>query len=249
MSVAQVLFAALMLFLGSTALSATGFGIGMVAIPGLLFVLEPQTAVVVLNTIALSIEAWIVAQARKDLPLREIMPVVLAGAVGVPLGVYILKFAEPSAMRIGVSILVLGLAAIAPLKFQRDFRYSRVVGMLAGLFVGIVLPAFGVGGPLVTLFLLTRNWQRQSVRAGMALYLLVLDVFGVAGYAIAGLYSVERLTLISFMILPMLAGLALGTVLLDRMSERVFRYVVVAIILSSSLLLLVRELTDLVGSR
>ena len=248
MGVAQVVFAALMLFLGSTALSATGFGIGMVAMPGLLFVLEPQTAVVVLNTVALSIEAWIVARARKDLPLREIMPVVVAGAVGVPLGVYILKFAEPSAMRIGVSLLVLGLAAVAPLKFQHDFRCSRVVGVLAGFFVGVVLPAFGVGGPLVTLFLLTRNWQRQSVRAGMALYLLVLDVFGVSGYAIAGLYSVHRLTLIAFMIVPMLAGLALGAVLLNRMSERVFRYVVVAIILSSSMLLLVREIMVLVGN-
>lgn len=247
MGVTQVVFAALMLFLGSTALSATGFGIGMVAMPGLLFVLEPQTAVVVLNTVALSTEAWIVAQARRDLLLREIMPVVVAGAVGVPLGIYILKFAEPSAMRIGVSILVLGLAALAPLNFQRDFRYSRAVGILAGFFVGIVLPAFGVGGPLVTLFLLSRKWPRQSVRAGMALYLLVLDVFGVSGYAIAGLYSADRLTLIAFMVVPMLAGLALGAVLLNRMSERVFRYAVVAIILTSSTLLLVREVGGLIG--
>ena len=82
----------------------------------------------------------------------------------------------------------------------------------------------------------------------MALYLLVLDVFGVSGYAIAGLYSAHRLTLIAFMIVPMLAGLALGVVLLNRMSDRVFRYVVVAIILSSSMLLLVREIMDLVGN-
>lgn len=245
MSIAQVLFAALMLFLGSTALSATGFGIGMVAMPGLLFVLEPQTAVVVLNTVALSIEAWIVVQARKDIHLREIAPIVVAGAVGVPLGIYILKFADPTAMRIGISVLVLVLAAMAPLKFQRDFRYSRFVGVLAGFFVGIVLPAFGVGGPLVTLYLLTRSWERKLVRAGMALYLLVLDVFGVAGYAIADLYSVQRLILIGIMVLPMLAGLALGATLLNRMSERVFRYVVIAIIVSSSVLLLVGEVIDL----
>ena len=244
MSITQILVAALMLFLGSTALSATGFGIGMVAMPGLLFALEPQTAVVVLNTVALSIEAWIVVQARKDLP-REIAPIVVAGAIGVPLGVYILKFADPSAMRIGISILVLILAALAPLKFQRDFPYSKVVGVLAGFFVGVVLPAFGVGGPLVTLYLLTRNWQRKLVRAGMALYLLVLDVFGVAGYAIADLYSVQRLILIGLMVLPMLAGLALGAKLLNRMSERVFRYAVVTIIVSSSVLLLVGEIIDL----
>ena len=247
MSITQVGVAALMLFLGSTALSATGFGIGMVAMPGLLFVLEPQTAVVVLNTVALSIEAWIVVQARKDLPVGEVAPIVVAGAVGVPIGVYILTFAEPSIMRVGISIFVLLLAAIAPFKFQSDFRYSRVTGTLTGFLVGVVLPAFGVGGPLVTLYLLTRKWEKQAVRAAMALYLLVLDVFGVTGYAIADLYSVQRLILIALMVMPMLAGLALGATLLNRMSERVFRYVVVTIIVSSSLLLLVGELTGFAG--
>ena len=241
----QVSIAALMLFLGSTALSATGFGIGMVAMPGLLFVLEPQTAVVVLNTIAIAIEAWIVVQSRRDIPFREVLPIAAAGALGVPLAIYILKFADPSIMRIGISVLVLMFAAIATVNFQRDFPYSRVVGILAGFVVGVVLPAFGVGGPLVTLYLLTRNWQRRSVRAGMAFYLLVLDVFGIAGYAVAGLYTAERLTLIALMAIPMLAGLGLGAMLLKLMSERVFRYVVVTIIISSSMLVLVREVISL----
>ena len=234
-----------MLFLGSTALSATGFGIGMVAMPGLLFVLEPQTAVVVLNTVALAIELWIVIQARRDIPYKEVLPIVAAGALGVPIAVYILKFADPSIMRIGISVLVLMFAALAPVKFQRDFRYSKAAGVLTGFAVGVVLPAFGVGGPLVTLYLLTRNWERRSVRAAMAFYLFVLDVFGVTGYAVAGLYTVERLTLIALMIVPMLAGLALGAVLLRRMSERVFRRVIVAIIISSSISVLVGELTGL----
>ena len=245
MSITQIVIAVLMLFLGSTALSATGFGIGMVAMPGLLFVLEPQTAVVVLNTVALAIEAWIVIKARTDIPYKEVLPVVAAGALGVPIAVYILTFADPSVMRIGISILVLLFAALAPVNFQRDFRYSRIAGVVTGFIVGIVLPAFGVGGPLVTLYLLTRNWDKRSVRAAMAFYLFVLDVFGVSGYAVAGLYTVERLTLIALMIVPMLAGLALGAVLLRRMSERGFRRVIVAIIISSSISVLVGELTGL----
>ena len=78
-----------------------------------------------------------------------------------------LEFADPGIMRIGISVLVLMLAATATFNFQREFPYSKVVGVLAGLAVGVVLPAFGVGGPLVTLYLLTRNWQRESVRAAM----------------------------------------------------------------------------------
>ena len=82
MSMLQIGVAAFMLFLGCTALSATGFGIGMVAMPGLLFVLEPQTAVVVLNTIALALEAWISCTSSKRHTLREVLPIAVAGALG-----------------------------------------------------------------------------------------------------------------------------------------------------------------------
>lgn len=245
MSAIQFGVAALMMFLGCTALSATGFGIGMVAMPGLLFVLEPQTAVVILNTVAIAVEAWVVVQARKDIPFREVLPIAAAGALGVPFAVYILKFADPSVMRIGISALIIALAATAAVNFQRDFPFSKAAGILAGFGVGVVLPAFGVGGPLVTLYLLTRNWERQSIRAAMAFYLFALDVFGIAGYAVAGFYTAERLNLIGVMMIPMIAGLGLGTLILRLMSERVFRYAVVTLIVSSSLMVLVREVASI----
>lgn len=245
MSALQIGVTGLMMFLGCTALSATGFGIGMVAMPGLLFVLEPQTAVVVLNTVAIAVEAWIVVQARKDIPFRDVLPIAVAGALGVPFAVLILKFADPGIMRIGISLLVLISAATATFNLQREFPYSKVVGVLAGFAVGVVLPAFGVGGPLVTLYLLTRSWRRQSVRAAMAFFLLMLDVFGIAGYAVAGFYTTERMTLIAFMVIPMLAGLGLGALILRLMSERVFRYVVVTVIVLSSMMVLVREVASI----
>ena len=245
MSALQIGVTGLMMFLGCTALSATGFGIGMVAMPGLLFVLEPQTAVVVLNTVAIAVEAWIVVQARRDIPFRDVLPIAVAGALGVPFAVLILKFADPGIMRIGISLLVMISAATAAFNFQREFPYSKVVGILAGFAVGVVLPAFGVGGPLVTLYLLTRSWQRQSVRAAMAFFLLTLDVFGIAGYAVAGFYTAERMTLIALMVIPMLAGLGLGVLILRLMSERVFRYVVVTVIVLSSMVVLVREVASI----
>ena len=245
MSALQIGVTGLMMFVGCTALSATGFGIGMVAMPGLLFVLEPQTAVVVLNTVAIAVEAWIVVQARKDIPFREVLPVAVAGALGVPFAVLILKSADPGIMRIGISLLVLISAAAATFNFQREFPYSKVVGVLAGFAVGVVLPAFGVGGPLVTLYLLTRSWQRQSVRAAMAFFLLTLDVFGIAGYAVAGFYTTDRVTLIALMVIPMLAGLGLGALILRLMSERAFRYAAVTLIVLSSLIVLVREVMSI----
>ena len=245
MSTLQISVSALMLFMGCTALSATGFGIGMVAMPGLLLALEPQPAVVVLNTVAIMIEVWIVVQARRYIPFREVLPIVVAGVLGVPFAVYILKFADPGAMRIGISLLIMALAATAAINFRGRVHLPKALGILAGFVVGVVLPAFGVGGPLVTLYLLTRSWGRQSVRAAMAFYLFALDVFGIGGYAVAGLYTAERLNLIALMVIPMLLGLGIGALILRVMSERVFRYAALALIISSSAMVLVREVASL----
>ncbi len=260
----ETLVAILALFIGSTMFSAIGFGIGMVATPVMLLVLDPQTVIVVVTACGAGIGLWIVVQARNDIPLREIWPIAFAGALGVPIGVTILKNADPSVLRIGIAVLIILLAAASLTNLQRRvdrlnelevsvslssgrtlrLNCSSILGIAAGFVVGTVLPSFGVGGPLVMLFLLTRDWPRQSVRAGMALFLQTLTTSAVVGFAVAGLYTPERLTLLAIVVIPSLAGLALGALLIRRMNERVFRYAVIAIILASSIVVLVREVAS-----
>lgn len=257
--------ASLVLFVGSVSLGATGFGIGLVGTPGLLLVLEPQTAIVVLNTSATAVGIWIVLQARRDIPFREVLPIVIAGMLGVPFAVYILASINPTILRITISALLIPLAIMSITNFDRIVSYSdlsitlnlfggrrlrvplmMLLGVVLGFIVGALLPAFGVIGQLVMLFLLTRNWRRQSVRAAMAFFLLSLGMIAVIGYAFAGLYTAERLTLIAIVIPSGLLGLWLGFALLNRMNDRFFRYAIVSIIIITSLVMLGREFIILI---
>ena len=162
-----IAIAALALFLGCTVYSATGFGIAMTAMPiALLAVHDPQTAVIVVNTGGVSAGVLIAIQARKDIPYREILSIAAAGALGVPFGVAILKFADPTIIRIGIVVLILLLAALSLKEFQGEIPFAGVLGIVAGFVVGASLAAFAVGGPLIVLFLLARHLRRQSVRGG-----------------------------------------------------------------------------------
>ena len=261
----ETIVAILALFIGSTMFSAIGFGIAMFATPVMLLVLDPQTVVVVVTTWGAGIGVWIVVQARKDILLREILPIVIAGALGVPIGVAILKNADPSSLRIGIAVLILLLAAVSMTNLQKSIdrldrlevvirifadrtlrlTYARILGIVAGFTVGTVAPSFGVGGQLVMLFLLTSGWPRQSLRAGMALFLQTLATLAVLGFAVSGLYTPARLTLLGIVAIPSLAGLALGALLIRRMNERVFHFAVIAIIIASSIAILVREVASL----
>ena len=233
---------ALALFLGCTVYSATGFGIAMTAMPiSLLAISDPQTAVIVVNTGGVSAGILIAIQARKDIPYREVVPIVAAGVLGVPFGVAILKFADPTLIRIGIVVLILLLAALSLKEYKGEIPYAIVLGVLAGFVVGATLTAFAVGGPLIVLFLLARNLGRRSVRGAMALYLLVIAGIGVVAYATTGLYSVERLTLVGIVLIPAFVGFGAGALLIQRMNEQIFRYVVLGIIGLSSMAVLVPE--------
>jgi len=233
---------ALALFLGCTVYSATGFGIAMTAMPiSLLAISDPQTAVVVVNTGGVSAGILIAIQARKDIPYKEAVPIVVAGVFGVPFGVAILKFADPTVIRVGIVVLILALAALSLKEFEGEIPFAGLLGTLAGFIVGGTLTAFAVGGPLIVLFLLARKLGRRSVRGAMALFLLVIAGIGVIAYASAGLYNAERLTLVALVLIPSFVGFALGGLLIQRMNEQIFRYVVLGIIGLSSMAVLVPE--------
>ena len=209
--------------------------------PVLLLILSPQSSVVTMNTVAVGLEGWIVLQARHDLPFREIGPVAGAGLLGVPIGVFILSSADPGGLRIGISVLVILLTLITTLNVRGEVPFAQAAGLMAGFVVGVVMPSFGVGGPLIALFLLTRNWSRQATRASMAFYLLMIDAVSVAGYGVAGLYTQERLGLILVVIVPVVLGLRLGSLLLLHMNEQIFRRAVISVIIGTSLAVLIRE--------
>ena len=231
----QIAFALFALLAGCTVYSATGFGIAMVSMPIMLLAVgDPQTAVVVVNSAGVGAGVLIAIQARKDIPYREILPIAIAGGLGVPVGVVVLKFADPTIIRIGIATLILLLAALSLKEYRGNIPFAGALGIGVGFIVGLTLAAFAVGGPLIVLFLLARKLQRFAVRAAMAFFLLLVASVGVVGYALGGLYTGERLTLIGIVLIPSFIGFALGALLIRHMNERIFRYVVLGIIVLSS---------------
>ncbi len=71
LSILELAVAVVMLFAGSTVLSTVGFGIGMTTTPVLLLLLEPQTVVVVVNTVSLALFVLIIHQTRGYVSQRE----------------------------------------------------------------------------------------------------------------------------------------------------------------------------------
>jgi uncharacterized membrane protein YfcA len=231
------------MLLASTVFSATGFGIGMISTPLMLLVYEPQTVIVVAGTAGLGIGVWIISKSWRDVPFREILPITIAALCGAPIAVFILKTADSSVLSIGIAVLIILFAIGSFVKVEREIPYSKQVGIAAGFIVGVLLPTSGVAGSLVMLFLMTRNWERQTVRAAMAFFLVSLMAFTVVLFALYGLYTPLRLTLIGIVAIPAVIGFLLGAMLIKRINERVFGNLIIGIIIVSSIIVVVKEVS------
>ena len=236
---------AVTLFIGATVLSTVGFGIGMTTIPVLLFILEPQTVIVVVNSVSLALFVLIVYQNRDELPVRSVGPWALAGLAGVPVGVLILKGSDAGLLKIAITTVTIALTLVVAFNVKARFPSGLAAGLVIGFLVSVTLNALGIGGPIMALYALTQNWSRNAVRGSLSLYFLFVEVAGVIGYGVAGLLTTERIALILIAVAPVTLGFWLATHLVKRMNDVVFRRATVVAIIGMSGLVLAREIASL----
>ena len=237
--------AAVAMFIGSTVLSTVGFGIGMTSIPLLLFVLEPQTVIIVLNAVSLPLFALIVYQNRAELPKRRVLPWAIAGMVGVPVGVIVLRDVDARLLKIAITVVIIALTILVASNVRTPIPKGVISGLVVAFVVSVMLNALGIGGPLIALYALAQGWHRNTVRGALSLYFLCVEAAGVVGYGFAGLLTTERLWLIAIVTLPVVLGFWLGTQLVRRMNETMFQRAAVAVILVTSVMVLAREASSL----
>ena len=233
------------LLVGGVVLGIGGFGISMTAAPFMLAVTDPVTVVVIVNAVALVMYGAVLYETRKHIPVRGMTPVGLAGLAGVPIGVIFLAAADASILRVSITVAILALAVVVGMNLQRPVPRPRLVGPALGFTVGVMIASLGLGGPLLVIFLLTQGALRQGVRASMAYFFFPIEIASVIGFAVAGLFTAERVTLMLAAIPAALVGFWISTLLGRRMNERVFRRVVVGIIVTTSITVLGREIVSL----
>ena len=245
LSPVEVAASALVMAVAGFTIGAVGFGFGLTTTPVLLLFLDPQTVVVTINTVAIVAFGLVLIETRDHVRYRELTPVAVAGALGVPAGVYALASLDPSALRIAISALVLTLTALVIVKTEWRIPRPRITGPVLGFGVAAVVAGLAIGGPLLVLFLLGRGMGRQGVRASMAFFFIVVYCTAAIGYVVQGLFTAERLILIAAAAPGAVLGYWLSTRLAGRMNERVFRQAVVGVIAVTSTLVLVREIGSL----
>ncbi len=229
-----------------------GFGIGIVGLPFLFLMFDPATSIILLNVMALPVVILVALRNRKHLRAREIVPIIIAGAIGALLGGWVLGILDIEEYKdiFGIVVLaaIIALTVGGMLKLPFSLPRASIMGPVCGFLVGLFITGIGVGGPLLVLFFVSQGWSRQPTRASMALFFIIMTSSSALGYALNDLYTPARTTLLLFSIVPAILAALLGDRIAQSLTDVIWRRAVVGLVLVSSAVALVFRIINLAST-
>jgi uncharacterized membrane protein YfcA len=224
----------------SFVMGLAGFGIALVALAFLPYLLAPADAVILLTIYAAVFSVAMLLQLRRDVEPRAITDLLIGTIAGTPLGVWGLAALPASSLNrlIGLMLVVAFVVEASGL-YPRQVR-GRHWGLGAGVLSGVIGGAVGLPGPPVVLYAAMQGWSARAIKANLQAFFVVNQGAILAGYWWAGLLTREVWSLTVGFALPAVAGAAAGALLFERVDPRRFRQIVFVLILLSGLGLLVR---------
>jgi len=186
---------------------------------------------------------------RGGFDLRRLAPFVVGGALGVPLGVFLLHNSDPPRFRLAVGAL-LTLYGFYALTVRDSARLKRG-GVGADAFVGVVGGALGglcgLAAAPAAIWTRLRGWKREPRRATMKTYAIVVAVLTLAAYARTGAVDPADLRLFALVAPVALVASFLGARLAGRNGGRRVGRIALALTLASGLGMLVAAGRTFVG--
>lgn len=205
------------LFLAALVKATLGFGESLLAIPLLTLVLGVQTATPLVSLLAATVTLLILVRNWQQIDLAATWRLILAALVGVPVGVWGLKFLPAAWVTtvLGIFLILVGLYNLRHPKLHalQGKQWPYVFGFLAGLFGG----AYNMASPPMIIYGAVRRWPPEQFRVTLQSFFLPVSALILIGHATAGLWTAQVLRLYLLAWPVMLIAFWLGS----RWNERI----------------------------
>src|SRR5256886_13780645 len=228
-------------FAGALVAGLSGFAFGLVAASIWLYILTPMQTATLIIAFGLIVQGYSVWKLRRGLDWKRLWPFVAGAALGTPVGVSILTWANPAHVRAGVgallvlySLYALLRPTIAPVK-AAGAAVDAGIGFLNGVLGGIT----GLAGILVTIWCGLRGWPKDVQRAVFQPVAVAIFAMSALWIGAGGAIAPEVIKLFLIGLPALFAGTWLGLKLFGRLDEATFRKIVLVLLLTSGALLVV----------
>lgn len=229
-------------FLGGIVTGLAGFAFGLVVSGVWLHILTPVQVAALIISFGFFVQTYGMWKLRHAFNWRHVLPLVIGGTIGVPIGVWLLHFLNPANVRLGVGILLMlyslnGLLRPNLTPIPASVPAELGVGVLNGLLGGMT----GLAGVFVTIWCGMRGWSKDEQRSVYQPVILAAFIATGTSLAVAGQFTADILRYFIYGAPVLFAGMWIGIKLYGRLDDAGFRKVVLILLLISGVALVAPE--------
>ncbi len=225
----------------------SGFAFGMVAMSFWAWHIDPVVAAVLVVFGAWLGQIVAALTVRRRANRRQLLPFIIGGLAGIPLGVLVLPMLDANLFKLGLGLL---LAIWCPVMLMMNrlpqlriggAALDGVIGAVGGFMGGIG----GFSGVIPTLWCNLRGFEKDQQRAIIQNFNLAMQTVTLLIYLSSGLITRAILPLMAIVAPAILIPTLLGTRLYLGISELAFRRLVLSFLTLSGIALLSASLPKL----
>ena len=204
---------------------ALGYGFSSITVPIALLFLTNRVLNPALVPIEVVLNAYVLWVNRDALPRvwRRVLPIVIGLLPGVIVGTMIVSQVNPGWLRFGTFVVLLPLILFQAAGYRRPIKSEQSVGFVFGGGVGVLYSVTTISGPPLAVMLSNQGLTQKDFRAALGFIRLAESSFTGIAYAYAGLYSVQSLALIPYILPSIAVGVPIGAYVIRRIRPETFR--------------------------
>ena len=222
-------------FVGGFATGLAGFAYALVTCAFFLHALEPRDAVAVTMIGTVLGQGFTIWRFRGFIDRRRLLPFLVPGLAGVPLGTWMLQSVDAEVIRnaLGAFLVCYAAYGLAMPRVRMPHAGGRVADGAVGFAGGVLGGLAGLSGALPTIWAGLRGWSRDEQRAVYQPFIVVVQIWALASLAAAGGVGREAVGWAAICLPAFGLGIFLGMRAYARIDERGFRKVVLGLLLAS----------------
>jgi uncharacterized membrane protein YfcA len=233
----RLLAAVVALLVAGFAKGVAGLGVPIIATPIIALLYDLKSAIVIVTLPMLLADLPFVIGGRRY--VREagpVIPFILTAIVGILIGTQLLVRLDERILSgaLGFMVLIFVTSSWFNVLPSLEPRLARIAGPPVGLIAGLFSGSAGAAGPLVTMYLLVLGIPRQIFVFVINAIFQVMDTTLFLSLVRLGLYTPGLSALALLAILPVGLGFWLGALAHNRIDDKLFRRIVLVILVLSA---------------
>jgi uncharacterized membrane protein YfcA len=132
---------------------------------------------------------------------------------------------NPGWLKFATFVVLLPLILFQAAGYRRPIKSERSVGFVFGGGVGVLYAVTTISGPPLAVMLSNQGLTKRDFRAALGFIRLAESSFTAVAYGYAGLYSMESLGLVPYILPSIAIGVPIGAQIIQRVRPETFRRV------------------------